>query len=90
MLDKLKSKLKEASDLAKAKSAALLPEDWQVPELVAQERLEICNNCENLYKLTNQCRLCGCFVKAKVHLANTKCPITKWDRYGKYKDSTDT
>jgi hypothetical protein len=90
MLDKLKSKLKEASDLAKSKSAALLPEDWQVPESVAEERLNICKGCENLYTLTNQCRLCGCFVRAKVHLARTKCPINKWERYGRYKDSPDT
>lgn len=90
MLDKLKTKLKAARETAEAQAAALLPNDWIVPESVSSERYNICISCENLYKPTNQCRLCGCFVKAKVHLAKTKCPINKWDRHGKYKDSTDT
>lgn len=89
MLDKLKSRLKEAGEIAKAKSTALLPEDWIVPESISEERLNICKTCEHLYQRTNQCRLCACFMNAKTKLAAAKCPINKWEKHGKYKDSAD-
>lgn len=42
------------------------------------ERFEICKSCEHLFKLTNTCKKCGCFMKAKTWLASAKCPINKW------------
>jgi hypothetical protein len=90
MLDKLKSKLMVAREKAEAQAAALLPEDWKVPDEVSAERYNICKNCENLYHATNQCRLCGCFMGVKVSLARANCPIHKWEKYGRYKDLQDS
>lgn len=89
MLDKLKTKLKAARETAEAQAAALIPDDWKVPESVSTERYNICTSCENLYHVTNQCRLCGCFMGVKVTMARAKCPIHKWERHGRYKDSPD-
>lgn len=49
-----------------------------VEEKEKERRLAICNNCPNLYKLTGNCKLCGCFVKLKTKLKNQNCPISKW------------
>lgn len=89
MLDRLKSKLMAARDIAEAQASALLPDDWKVPETISDERFDICKKCENLYHVTNQCRLCGCFMGVKVTLARAKCPIHKWEKYGRYKDLPD-
>ena len=45
----------------------------------AQERFEICDECEFFDKDSTRCEECGCFMKLKVNLADTKCPIGKWD-----------
>jgi hypothetical protein len=47
------------------------------PELEA-ERYSQCQSCEHLRKKTNQCKLCGCFMKLKVKLLEAECPIGKW------------
>ena len=46
---------------------------------VAQERFEICNDCDMFDKKTTRCKECGCFMKIKINLADVKCPIDKWD-----------
>lgn len=45
---------------------------------VRENRLEICNSCEYLIQLTNQCTKCGCFMSLKTKLRNAECPIGKW------------
>lgn len=44
----------------------------------ANARLEICEACPSLLKLTHQCKECGCFMKLKVKLATATCPLGKW------------
>ena len=44
---------------------------------VADKRYEICKQCPNLLS-TNQCKLCGCFMAAKVKLLHATCPAEKW------------
>lgn len=44
----------------------------------ANARLEICEACPSLLKLTHQCKECGCFMKLKVKLAEATCPLGKW------------
>lgn len=51
--------------------------EWAAKEQ-AESRYAICLNCPQLFKPTNQCRECGCFMKLKTQLANAKCPIGKW------------
>lgn len=49
-----------------------------VSENISQERMKICNDCDYLIKVTNQCRQCGCFMNLKTKLVNSKCPVGKW------------
>ena len=49
-----------------------------VDRSVRESRLEICNSCEFLFKPTNSCKKCGCFVDAKTWIPSTECPINKW------------
>ena len=45
-----------------------------------KERFSICKGCEFLFKPTNNCKKCGCFMHLKARLANQKCPIDKWGK----------
>jgi len=44
-------------------------------KLVKQERLRICNSCP-LGGI--KCEACGCFIKTKIALQNSICPMGKW------------
>ena len=44
----------------------------------ATERYSICEQCPNLTEEA-RCTECGCFMKKKVNLAASSCPIEKWD-----------
>ena len=41
-------------------------------------RYNICLQCPELIKITNQCKKCGCFMNVKTKLEAAKCPIGKW------------
>lgn len=45
-------------------------------EELAGQRWEICQGCDQL--ALNRCRQCGCYMKVKVKLETSKCPIGKW------------
>lgn len=45
------------------------------PKHIVAERLRICSSCPHG---GTRCDLCGCFIKTKVSLLNSKCPIEKW------------
>lgn len=49
----------------------------KVSSEIRQERIHICNNCENLSKIKT-CSQCGCFMPLKTWLKSSKCPIDKW------------
>lgn len=53
-----------------------------VPAEVATERYTICEGCP---KLTEEfrCTECGCFMKKKTQLAQSSCPLGKWDKFNK-------
>jgi len=44
----------------------------------AVDKMKICLQCEHFFKLTRQCKKCGCFMPAKVRMPGQKCPIDKW------------
>lgn len=48
------------------------------PEEISESRLNICKGCEFFRPITQTCKKCGCFMKAKSMLLNAKCPIGKW------------
>ena len=45
---------------------------------LAIERYTICEQCPNLTEV-GRCTECGCWMKRKVNLAASSCPIGKWD-----------
>lgn len=54
------------------------PNIGRVSDEVQKQRMEICKGCEFLFKLSKQCRKCGCFMEAKTKLPHAECPIGKW------------
>jgi hypothetical protein len=75
---KLKEKMMALKDATQAKAVELLPD--KVPTEIQQQRWDTCNSCEKLYRPTSTCKICGCFMQVKTHLASSKCPIDKWGR----------
>lgn len=57
---------------------ALNPLAEKVSDDEAYRRLDICEVCPSLLKLTHQCKECGCFMKLKVKLQKAECPLGKW------------
>lgn len=56
----------------------LNPKTRRTTDEVANTRMDICNSCPELIKLTSQCKKCGCFMLYKTPLESAKCPIGKW------------
>ena len=44
----------------------------------AERRYSICLGCPELLKVTKQCKQCGCFMKLKVKIEGSSCPLEKW------------
>ena len=44
----------------------------------AKQRFETCIQCPSFIPTINQCKECGCFMKAKVFLPFAECPLKKW------------
>jgi len=76
MLDKLKQKMEEVRDAAQAASASLLSQ--KVDPEIQLMRYNICQECPHLYKPTDTCKKCGCFMKVKTWMPKQSCPIKKW------------
>ena len=47
---------------------------------IVDRRWAECEKCEFLIKPTNNCKKCGCFMKAKTRVATARCPIGKWEK----------
>ena len=81
MLDKIKQKFIAARQVLEDATVEAIPINSKAPEEVAKARWDMCVSCEHLYKPTNSCKLCGCFMVVKTNLKNVKCPINKWGPY---------
>ena len=46
---------------------------------VFKKRFNICKQCPHLFKPTNSCKKCGCFMNIKARIAKVSCPINKWE-----------
>lgn len=44
----------------------------------AVKRWNICIACDRLFTPTKTCKECGCFMKIKVRLKGSSCPLSKW------------
>lgn len=49
-----------------------------VSDLKQQERIAICNKCDQINLSNNTCNSCGCFLNIKTQWASEKCPLDKW------------
>lgn len=76
MLEKLKQSMERARDAVQEAAAKTLSD--KVSEEVYNYRYNICSNCDKLYKLTDTCKVCGCFMKVKCWMPKQECPIGKW------------
>ncbi len=43
-----------------------------------KKRFNICRKCDRLFKPTNTCKECGCFMQIKCRIDGVKCPLNKW------------
>ena len=43
-----------------------------------RERVNICMECEHLFRLTKNCKKCTCFVREKAKLITEDCPMGFW------------
>lgn len=77
-MNKMAQKLAEIENFKLKKLSELVN---LIPKHVQEERMNICNSCEHLFKPTSTCKKCGCFMKLKTHLPEQKCPLKKWTEY---------
>jgi hypothetical protein len=87
-VNKLLQRMQEAAEKAAGNFVDNVKEKMTVPDSVREERWNICSTCDKLYKPTNSCKLCGCFMKVKTTLPFAECPIKKWGTYETNKDET--
>jgi Family of unknown function (DUF6171) len=45
---------------------------------ISDKRISECYSCEELIKITKQCKKCGCFMELKTKLKDASCPLGKW------------
>jgi hypothetical protein len=65
-------------NLGDARPWHLLDKENYVSKEISDKRFSICQACPELIKATNQCKKCGCFMKAKVKIKISTCPLNKW------------
>tara|TARA_R100000995_G_scaffold18009_2_gene7314 strand:- start:4521 stop:4925 length:405 start_codon:yes stop_codon:yes gene_type:complete len=53
---------------------------WFATSEVYKERMSICRDCVYYFKLTGNCKVCGCFMKVKSRIGSMSCPKGKWDK----------
>jgi len=41
-------------------------------------RMSICKGCKDYDWVMGRCKICGCFLRAKVMLEEESCPVGKW------------
>ncbi len=78
MLNKLKEKMEQVRDAAELAAANMIPKKVSVE--IQEYRYGICQGCEKLYKPTDTCKTCGCFMKVKTWMPSQECPLKKWPK----------
>lgn len=78
MIFRLKSPFWLAAELSRALLARLRGYELLAGVDVEEARLEKCFSCPELEEESEQCRVCGCFVRAKAMVAVSRCPRKKW------------
>jgi hypothetical protein len=60
------------------KAKEFVQDNFLVEKEVADKRYEICKSCDRFFKFTNQCKECGCVMRAKTKIKGQVCPLGKW------------
>ena len=60
-----------------------------VPSEVYKKRIDICKSCVKYFKLTGNCKVCGCFMKIKARVSQQYCPEEKWSAISKIEASEE-
>lgn len=59
---------------------------WTERKRIAQERLKVCETCDQIELDTYRCKKCGCFMKFKTEIPFSDCPLGKWNSYEEKKN----
>jgi hypothetical protein len=51
---------------------------YNLDETISNDRYAICESCPRFFKITKQCKECGCFMAIKTKLKEAVCPLGKW------------
>ncbi len=51
-----------------------------VSKEIYKERLDICRGCEHYFKITGNCKICGCFMRIKASMGIMDCPEKYWEK----------
>lgn len=43
-------------------------------------KLDACKECDQYIASTTQCKMCGCFMAAKVLIPGQVCPLDRWPK----------
>lgn len=73
-----RKRTEELANGAQVRPTDLLDRANYAADDIAIKRINICEECPSLLKLTHQCKECGCFMKLKVKLEAATCPLDKW------------
>lgn len=73
-----KKRAQELSNGSVVRPTDLLDKQNYTTEEMSKMRMEICEACPKLIKLTKQCKECGCFMNLKTKLTAATCPLSKW------------
>jgi len=76
IINKLKQKMEQIRDATEHAVASALPN--KVSTEVQEYRYGICKGCDKLYRPTDTCKMCGCFMQVKTWIPNESCPLKKW------------
>jgi hypothetical protein len=71
------SSLKNKLESNKQKIASSFAE-IKIEADIRESRLNLCLACDHLFKSTNTCKKCGCFMNAKTWIKGATCPVNKW------------
>lgn len=55
---------------------ARIEEDIKAPDVLYEERLAVCKECDYLQE--GMCRACGCFVELRASIVTNRCSYDKW------------
>lgn len=74
----MSSKIKQFNEIVNGWKNLAFPN--KEVEIEAKKRIQVCLECpdEKYDDNSKRCKLCGCFMPAKVRSVKSKCPLRYW------------